>query len=341
MLDKTLYLAPARELDTDKLREFAVSLWGDGSWDKIRQRWWLKSDYAAAVTAVERASGRVAGMCVGVPSEWTLPDGSDVKAVSICGWYVAPDFEGKGVGKMLVRSYEADTDGFNALSISDAAVRNFAKMGWVGPYSTWLRLLPSPLICRRMDRRADRFSLRAFQASAHHLPMDLATALDQIDREKPPFQLRRKRRAQDWRAFLRACPERRLQFHLVLDHGRPVGYFVIRSTDREAGRLYRLSRLHYISDLVINSSESELIHFIFGSMPKVAPASAGALLFCASSKLIADAASAAGWLNEQSMVLGEILAAKAPRYMLGGRFAPFAATDVRLSFVDADVDLNI
>ena len=68
---------------------------------------------------------------------------------------------------------------------------------------------------------------------------------------------------------------------------------------------------------------------------------AGALLLCTSSETIAAAASAAGWLGEHSPMLGSRLAAKAPQYMLGGLFVPWAGADIRLTFADSDVDLNI
>ena len=115
----------------------------------------------------------------------------------------------------------------------------------------------------------------------------------------------------------------------------------LRPTDAEAGRPYRAARLHYVSDLILNRLDADVIDYAMASIAAAAPWSAGALLLCTSNDDIAAAASRAGWLDEQSPVLGARLAAKAPKYMLGGGLVGFADADIHLSFADSDVDLNI
>jgi hypothetical protein len=116
---------------------------------------------------------------------------------------------------------------------------------------------------------------------------------------------------------------------------------MVRGPDEEAGRLYRRARLHYVSDLVLNSYDEELLRFTFSSMAATAPALAGALLLCTSSETIAQSAVRNGWLSDDSPVIGRRLAAKAPLYMLGGGFVPLAGSDLQLSFADSDIDLNL
>jgi hypothetical protein len=333
-------LVQARQIGEPKFRAFAESVWGEGGWDHARGAWWMRSCHVQAAAATESATGRMAGLCIAIPSVWALPDGRVAKAVSICGWYVAPEFNGKGLGRMLVRHFESGTTCMNALSISDAAVHNFSKLGWNGPFSTHLLLLPLPF-AHGGRRVLGSFSLASWNVVGQHLPENLVKALDQIDREKPLGQLRRQRRASEWRAHLGVYPSRRLQFHIVLDGPRPVGYFVIRSTDAEAGHWYRLARLHYVSDLVINACDPGLLRFLIQGIAAVAPISAGGLLLCTSSRTIASAAHAAGWINDQSWPLGQKLAAKAPRYMVGGEFKTYEGKDFWLTFVDSDLDLNI
>jgi GNAT superfamily N-acetyltransferase len=331
-------LVPARTLDRSLLVEFAPGVWPHDEPEKVLSRWWLTSEFAEVIAALDETSGRVAAICVGVPSRWRLPGGEIASAISICGWYVHPDFAGHGLGRLLVRAFEDSAPFLNTLSISEAAVRGFARMGWVGPYATKLRLLPFPHYRRG---RTDGVSLRSFDASAAAMPGALADALDRIDAEKPEAQLRRIRTADDWRGRLAARPRRNYRFHVVDIGGRAVGFFAVRPTDDEAGRQYRAARLHYVTDAVFNDDDGALMRAAFHAVAAAAPASAGALLLCTSSARLADAASAAGWLDERARLLGARLAAKAPQYMLGGKFVTFAESDVRLTFADSDVDLNI
>lgn len=338
MPDSDIALRPARSLDPQQLVEFARAVWPDKPAEQILSRWWVASDFADTLVAVDPDS-RIGALCVGVPSQWSLPGGELAEAVSICGWYVHPKFAGRGLGQMLVRAFEERAPFLNTLSISQAAVRSFEKLGWVGPRRTRLRLLPLP--ATRRQRGQDRVAVQSFSASAGDLPEQLGQALDLIDAERPADQLRRVRTAQDWRARLRAKPRRRYRFHLVLADRHPIGYFAVRSTDDEAGLQFRLARLHYVTDAVFNRDEPEVQRAAFAALARAAPTMAGALLLCTSSETIAAAASDAGWLDEHSPMLGSKLAAKAPQYMLGGRFVPWAGADIRLTFADSDVDLNI
>ena len=330
-----------RAVAAEALAAFSGEVWGAEARDEVHRRWWLTSDFGEATAAIDRSSGRIAGLCVAVPSHWSLPNGTNARAVSICGWYVAPDFTGRGLGKTLVGSFADRAPLMNALSISDAAIANFAKLGWVGPFATRLRLLPVPRLWQpRLPRTAD-LSTRRFAASTDYFPADLATALDAIDAAKPADQLRRRRCARDWRAHLAARPSRSPLFTIVYARDAPIGYFITRPTDAEAGRVYRAARLHYVSDVILNQFNEAALEFTMASIAAAAPWSAGALLLCTSCAPIAAAADRAGWLGERSLIIGSRLAAKAPHYMVGGGLVPFAAHDIHLSFADSDVDLNI
>ena len=332
-------LVPARSLDRALLLDFAPGVWPHDPPEKVLSRWWLTNEFAQVTAALDEASGRVAAICVGVPSRWRLPGGEIAEAISICGWYVHPDFAGHGLGRLLVRSFEEHAPYLNTLSISEAAVRGFARMGWVGPFTARLRLLPFPRL--RIRRSTDGVRLRSFDASATVMPGHLAAALDRIDSNKPDSQLRRIRSADDWQRRLAAKPGRTYRFHIVEAGAEPVGYFAVRPTDSEAGRQYRSAHLHYVTDAVFNHDDPALLAAAFHALAAAAPRLAGALLLCTSSEALANAASAAGWMDERSPLLGQRLATKAPLYMLGGKFVPFESADLRLTFADSDVDLNI
>ena len=143
-------------------------------------------------------------------------------------------------------------------------------MGWVGPHATKLRLLPLPRLRRK---RSGGVRLRSFDASATAMPGGLAEALDAIDAGKPEAQLRRIRAADDWRMRLTARPRRSYRFYVIEAGGKPIGYFAVRPTDEEAGRQYRLARLHYVTDAVFNSDDLETMssafHALAGAVPGV------------------------------------------------------------------------
>lgn len=334
-------LEPVAAIDAPRLEEFAAAVWGEEGRTEFAAKWWRATNFASTLAAIDPANDRMAALCVGVPSHWRLPDGSQVEAISICGWYVHPDYAGQGLGQWLVRSFK-DASGFNALSISETAIRGFAKLGWVGPYRSFLRLLPLPRLRHPFGQRLPLgWRLSVFEASARHFPEALATALDRIDDDCPPKQLRRRRRAADWRAHLSARPTRRPRFHILEEPAGPMGYGILRETDTETGRVYRTLRLHFVSDFVCNRDDPATIDLLLASLAAAAPVSAGALLLCTSLAAIAERAARAGWLHETSPLIGSRLADKAPRYMVGGEFVRFADQQWQLTFADSDVDLNI
>lgn len=339
MPDDSFDYSPIRDLDRALILDFAQRTWGEDVAAEVRSKWWLTSDHADATAAIDRASGAIAGMVVAVPSRWPRDGGREVRTVSICGWYVAPDFAGRGLGKLLVRSFDERAPGQNALSISDAAIRNFGKLGWTGPFRTQLLLLPLPML--RRAPKAGAMTVRSFTVRGDALDDELAAALDRIEAGRPEDQLRRRRGAAEWRAHLSVRPTRVQHFHVLSGGGEPVGYFVIRATDAEAGRLYRRARLHYVTDIVLNRRDEAAIDRLVASIAAASPRGAGALLLCTSDAQFGAAARRLGWLSKASLGIGPRLAAKAPLYMLGGELAALPGGGVQMSFADSDVDFNI
>ncbi len=340
LTDRDWFVRPAGEVEAPLLSPFASAVW-PGDPEAMERRWWRRSHSAAANAAFDRASGKMVGLCVGIPSTWHLPSGHEVSTVSVCDWFVHPEFVGKGIGKWLVSSFSDRVPAQNALSISDAAVQSFKALGWFGPFPTHLRLLPLPGLQRL--RALGDVRVRSWNASAVAFPSELAALLDLIDGRRPAKLVRRRRRAEDWRAHLSARPTRGPRFHVMFDAAGdlPLAYWVIRGADGEAGRQYRLARLHYVSDLVVNSDDPALLAAVFRAVPRTAPPFAGALLLCVSDDGLAMAAKVAGWLHEGSAVVGQRLADKAPRFMLGGELGGLQRNRVHLTFADSDVDLNI
>src|SRR5262245_56663570 len=100
-------LVPARSIDDTRLGTFAASVWPDRpTHDRILSSWWRRAEASCAIAAVHEPTGAMSGICGGRPSEWVIA-GQVLPAVAICDWYIAPTHAGRGLGKRLVRHFEA------------------------------------------------------------------------------------------------------------------------------------------------------------------------------------------------------------------------------------------
>lgn len=328
------------QVDPKLVVDFSRRTWGEDGAEDILSKWWIESERADTIVAFDEIKQRVAGIVVGIKSRWPLPDGSISDTVSICGWYVAPEYAGQGLGRLLVCWFDETTTSKNTLAISKDAVRGFQKLGWIGPFRSSLLLLPFPVF-RRSPRPKAGFSLKSYDVYGDHLSDDLVSALEYIEQARPETQIRRLRPVAAWQSHLRVHPNRAQRFHVLFDGDVPIGAFVIRATDDGAGAIYRRARLHYVTDIVLNRYDKATLEFLAHSIGPLAPKSAGALLICTSDARISMALKKAGWLSEQSIGIGKYLAAKAPLYMLGGALAQVPGRDALFTFTDSDADLNI
>src|SRR2546428_6121367 len=77
-------------------------------------------------------------------------DGRTLRATDICDWYVSPRFAGRGLGRTLVAQLMAQYDLLFTISISDAAVAGFTRLGWSAPSSVAMSLAPVAAVSRRI-----------------------------------------------------------------------------------------------------------------------------------------------------------------------------------------------
>lgn len=329
-----------KQVDSDLVVDFAKRTWGEQQAKSVLSEWWFDSDHAETIVALDVVQKRLAGIVVAVKSKWHLPDATLSDTVSICGWYVAPEYAGQGLGRMLVSYFDNVTSSQNTLAISDFAVRAFKKLGWAGPYRTQLLLLPLPAL-RLRPREKGIFSLRSYDVRGGALPSALSSQLDYIEHNRPFGQIRKSRTADAWSSHLRVWPDRQYRFHIVIADGEPIGAFVLRETDGRAALLYRSARISYVTDIVMNRDDVDSLSFVSASIGPAAAKTSGCLIMCTSNASISKALIASGWLSEESPVIGRFLAAKAPLYMLNGALAQVADSNVSMTFADSDVDLNL
>lgn len=329
-----------KQVDSSLVVDFAKRTWGEQRAKSALSEWWFDSDHAETIVALDIAQKRLAGIVVAVKSKWHLPDATISDTVSICGWYVAPEYAGQGLGRLLVSYFDNVTTSQNTLAISGSAVHAFKKLGWVGPFRSQLLLLPLPVL-RLRPREKGIFSLRSYDVRGGALPSALSSKLDYIERTRPCGQIRRSRTADAWRSHLRVWPDRQYRFHIVMADAEPIGAFVLRETDGRAALLYRSARTTYVTDIVMNRHDVDSLSFVSESLGPAAAKTSGCLIMCTSNASVSKALRASGWLSEESPVIGRFLAAKAPLYMLSGSLAQVADNNISMTFADSDIDLNL
>jgi GNAT superfamily N-acetyltransferase len=337
-------ICPISQVDQAQVLDFANRTWGKTKAKSILSEWWLHSDHSVTMVALDHSRNRLAGIVVAIKSQWPLTGGLVLdnvsNTVSICGWYVAPEYAGHGLGRLLVQYFDDRTTSRNTLAITQDAVRAFKKLGWTGPFHTQLLLLPLPLLRRRWRPHAG-FSLASYEVQGPALPKALAQALTHIEQTRPTDDIRQMRPLAAWRAHMGVWPDRRHRFHVVMHDETPIGVFVMRGAGERAKAVYRWTRLQYVSDIVMNRTDAASLSFLADSIGSTAPRTAGGVILCSSNAAIVTAMAKAGWLSEHSAIIGKRLASKAPLFMLAGRLAQVPVNQISMTFSDSDVDFNL
>jgi GNAT superfamily N-acetyltransferase len=341
-------LVPAKSVAERRLVDFAAAVWPDRSpHEHFLAGWWTRANPADAVAALHRSTGEMAGICGGRPCEWTIA-GQFVPAVAICDWYVAPAHAGKGLGKRLVQNFQLPGRFLYAFSISEAAIANFKKLGWEGPFRSALMIVPVPrLVAIPWSLTAGRsgLELRDHEMGEGEPLGALAPDLDQIEASRGGHEPAHMRRgAQDWSWRLSLCGNRRYRFCVARQAGRPVGYVVTRAMAPGSSRQLGGLRASLVTDLVAVDDDPKVL----GALARRSVAIAGELR--AAIAVVATTATAhraalarAGFLSPSFPVLGPMLARRAPQFMWlpGGQFVSLSAENVAMTFADAAVDLDL
>ena len=119
----------------------------------------------------------VAGDCAGGPSTWTFASGS-TPSIGICEWFVDPAHFGKGIGKRMVQHFSAPGKFLYTFVISEAAIANFKRLGWVGPHIAPMLARPLPALfafpawhrnrAPRLHRQRARYASGTWRGSRSH-----------------------------------------------------------------------------------------------------------------------------------------------------------------------------
>jgi GNAT superfamily N-acetyltransferase len=333
-------LCNIKQINRDLLVDFSKRTWGEQHAKSVLSEWWFDSDHSETIVAVDNEKNRLGGIVVAVKSRWHLNDGIISNTVSICGWYVAPEYAGKGLGRLLVSYFDTITTSRNTLAISDAAVRGFKKLGWAGPFRSQLLFLPFPSLRRRRTARGN-FSLKSYEVCGADLPNQLCIELNHIEKTRPVGTIRRVRDVDAWHSHLKVWPNRRHKFHIVMVNEEAIGFVLMRDTDGRAAFIYRYAKASYVTDITMNRQDSESMFFLTSILGNVASRTAGCLILCTSNIVLTKALVASGWLSDETPVIGKLLASKAPLFMLDGDLAKFSNADINMTFTDSDVDLNL
>ncbi len=341
-------LVPAVTVERAPLVDFVAAIWPDvAPEERIRAFWWMRAAPDFAVAAVHRGSGAMAGLCGGRHCVWSIA-GATHPAVAICDWYVAPGHAGKGLGKRLVGHFDRPERLLHAFSISDAAIANFHKLGWVGPFrSSLMLLLVPPRLARHLTRLRPRRGVtfdRYERAGAEPLGA-LAEALDRIEAQRAnalPAHMRRD--AAEWSWRLAVCGDRRYRISVASRDGEPCGYVAVRPMTPGRSRSLDRLRAAMITDLAATDDDPALLAALAGEAVAIAAdLGARAVVTATTTAAHRAALSRMGFISPTVPLLGRLVANRAPQFMWlpRGPAAAFTAGDLSLSFADVALDLDL
>jgi len=336
---------PAVSVDAERLLAFdAVVQPERQARDRILTSWWTRATPECAVAAIHTPSGAMVGICAGRPSTWIFPSGS-IPAIAICSWFVDPAHFGKGIGKRMVKQLSAPGRFLYTFVISEAAIANFQRLGWVGPYVAPMLARPLPGLLALSSWRDAGIEFRDFTVNGRDIPAALGAALDRIERNRsaqPRIHMRRDTQELSWRLSLSS--ERQYRFTIASRGSEPVGYVAVRRATPGTNRLMDLLRAAIVTDLVAIDDEAAVLRSLASSVV----ASAGhlrAMTVLATTTVPAQqkALSAAGFLSSHVPLLGTLLASRSPRFMWApeGPAERLTAEGIALTFSDSDADFNL
>ena len=90
-----------------------------------------------------------------------------------------------------------------------------------------------------------------------------------------------------------------------------------------------------------NQEDEQSLFYLSKIIVKIAHWNVGGIILCTTCPKISNALTKAGWLSGKSPVIGKRLLEKAPLYMVGGLLSLEQQSDIKMTFSDSDVDLNL
>jgi GNAT superfamily N-acetyltransferase len=103
-------------------------IWPDETAESLDRRWWWACD-VPPLTVAEDENGALAGMCGSIPFV-VGPGNTGTRGSWIVDFFVRAGYQGKGIGKLLVRTIERDYEFLASLNQTDAAYATFSRCGW-------------------------------------------------------------------------------------------------------------------------------------------------------------------------------------------------------------------
>jgi ribosomal protein S18 acetylase RimI-like enzyme len=259
-------LVPAASVDAEQLVAFDAVVRPDRHpRDRILTSWWRRATPECAIAAIHTPSGTMVGICAGRPSTWIFASGS-TPSIAICEWFVDPAHFGKGIGKRMVQHFSAPGKFLYTFVISEAAIANFKRLGWVGPHIAPMLARPLPALFG-FARRGTGIELQDYSVKGREVPAALGVALDRIEGTQVAgacAHMRRDTQELSWRLSL--VNERQYRFTVASRAGEPVGYVAVRRATPGTNRLIDRVRAALVTDLVAVDNEVAVLRSLANSI---------------------------------------------------------------------------
>jgi len=336
-------LIPAKDVDEERLIDFAAEVWPERSRERTLSSWWRRAEPSCAIAAVHRATGKMAGICCARPSRWTIA-GRTVAAIAICEWYVAPGDAGKGIGKHLVRHFESPNLFLYTFLISEAAAANFRRLGWNGPYRAPLLVLPFPRLAKITSflYSAANLEIRNHLVTSK-LTQELAADLDDIEKVRSSLASDHMLRdAKEW-SWKVALTNRTYRFCVLRRGGLPVGYVAVRRLPVGSVASAKFPTA-LIADLVAVEDDTQVLRALGARAADIAAELQCRIVVTTTTKKAHQhMLTTIGYLSPGFPLFGRLLRRRSPVFMWSpaGPGSKVVADRMQLTFADSDADLNL
>jgi GNAT superfamily N-acetyltransferase len=334
-----IQVRPYLDEDKESLRDFVRELWSDRPVEVFANRWWWRYSIAPLIVAVDEQTNRIVGMCAYIPFQ-LHSGGTDQRAAWFVDFFVAPDQQGKGIGKSLTREVMNQFPVTASLLQSDAAWAAFRKLRWNARSYAKLYLHVAPALWHGSAkwRRSSRITVSS-QPYTSALSPDIATRVDRLWRSTcgsyDAIAVRDSTSLNDRYARL---VQRRYRLFLAYRDDQLIGYMISRVLPKNSLRSFRRS-FGLVVDYLILNDDPDVFRALLGNAAEASVAERARAMMCMSTRnVIGRVLARAGYLHSGTPLIGRKLGALDVGFTSYGSVP--ASSNWFLTSGDCDMDLS-
>jgi GNAT superfamily N-acetyltransferase len=297
-------------VDDDKefLRTFVRELWSDRPAEVFDNRWWWRHSTSPLIVAADEQTNRIVGMCAYIPFRLRA-GGTDQRAAWFVDFFVAPDQQGKGLGKLLTCEVLNQFPVTASLSQSDAAWAVFRKLQWHARSYAKLYLHVAPALWHGSAkwRRGSKITVSS-QLYTSALSPDIAARIDDLWRSvRGLYDAIAVRDSTSLNDRYATFEQRRYRLLLAYRDDQLIGYMISRVLAKNSLQSFRRS-FGLVVDYLILNEDPDVFRALLGNAAKASVAEGARGMMCMStSNAIGRVLAGTGYLHSGTPLIGRKL----------------------------------